>query len=110
MKLLFDHNISPRLVQRLADVFVDANHVVFVHLDQATDSDVWHYAAVHNFAIVTKDADFTDLSLIQGFPPKVIWLRIGNCTTTQLEMVLRSHATDIHLFLNDTMTGLLEIQ
>ncbi len=110
MKLLFDHNMSPRLVQRLADLFPDASHVMFAHLEQATDDDVWHYASLHDFAIVTKDADFTDLSLIYGFPPKVIWLRIGNCTTTQLEMVLRSYAEDIHLFLNDTTAGLLEIQ
>jgi predicted nuclease of predicted toxin-antitoxin system len=110
MKLLFDHNVSPRLIERLADVFPVASHVQIVGLDQATDIDVWEYARIHNFAIVTKDMDFNDLSIIRGFPPKVIWLRTGNCTTAQLEAILRSHAPTIVAFLCDATTGLLEVQ
>lgn len=110
MTLLFDHNVSPRLVEQLADIFPGSSHVLFVGLDQATDSEVWEYATSHNFAIATKDADFNDLSMVWGFPPKIIWLRVGNCTTRQLEEILRSHAATICDFLRDTTMSLLEIQ
>jgi predicted nuclease of predicted toxin-antitoxin system len=110
MNLLLDHNISHRLIERLADIFPGASHVMLSGLDQATDVEVWEYARTHNFAIVTKDTDFNDLSIVRGLPPKVVWLRVGNCTTTHLERVLRSHAPAIFDFLHDAETGLLEVQ
>jgi predicted nuclease of predicted toxin-antitoxin system len=109
MKLLFDHNLSPRLVARLFDLFPDASHVSLVGLDQASDLIVWHFAGVKEFTLVTKDSDFDDLSLLRGFPPKVIWLRIGNCTTQQIEQVLRLHHPVIVDFGNDPTAGVLVI-
>jgi predicted nuclease of predicted toxin-antitoxin system len=82
MKLLFDHNLSPRLLTRLADIFPDASHVALVGLERASDEIVWAHAQAHGHIIVTKDADFSDFSVLRGFPPKVIWIRIGNCTTS----------------------------
>ena len=52
MKLLFDHNVSPRLPARLADIFPDANHVALLGLDQASDEMVWTYARAHGYTIV----------------------------------------------------------
>ena len=60
MKLLFDHNLSPRLVARLADVLPDASHVALAGLDRATDQQVWEFAREHGYTIVTKDTDFGD--------------------------------------------------
>jgi predicted nuclease of predicted toxin-antitoxin system len=91
MKLLFDHNLSPRLVALLADLFADSSHLSFVGLERASDQDVWNYALAHGYTIVTKDTDFSEVGLLRGFPPKVIWLRIGNCTTRQIEALLRTH-------------------
>lgn len=73
MKLLFDHNLSPRLVSRPADRYPDASHTSLAGLDRATDIAVWLYAQAHAYTIVTKDADFSDASVLRGFPPKVIW-------------------------------------
>ena len=110
MKLLLDHNISPHLANRLADIFSGSSHVTFHILDKATDLEVWQFAHDYDFKLVTKDSDFYDLSLLRGFPPKVIWLRIGNCTTTAIEKLLRSNWQEILLFEIDPEAGILALQ
>jgi predicted nuclease of predicted toxin-antitoxin system len=109
VKLLFDQNISPRLVLRLADIYPLASHVSLAGLDRATDDEVWAYAEANTFVIVTKDADFSDVSVLRGFPPKVVWLRLGNCTTTQIEQALRRGHAEISVFYGDPAAGLLEL-
>ena len=79
MKLLFDNNLSHKLVSRLDDLFPDSSHVMTEGLDEAEDHEIWDYAKENGFAIITKDSDYDDLSIVRGFPPKVIWLKIGNC-------------------------------
>ncbi len=81
MKLLFDENLSDRLVDRLADLFPGSRHVKELGLEQRDDLVVWQHARDHGFVIVTKDGDFHQLSFLLGSPPKVVWLRLGNCTT-----------------------------
>src|SRR5438876_11853307 len=100
MKLLFDENLSPRLCTRLADLFPDSVHVMSVGLDQASDVEVLVYARDNGFVIVSKDSDFNDLVILRGFPPKVLWLQIGNCTTKQIEDLLRNHHEAIADFEN----------
>jgi predicted nuclease of predicted toxin-antitoxin system len=95
MKLLFDQNLSPRLVNWLADIFPGASHTSFIGLDHEEDADVWEYARANDYIIVTKDADFNDFPTLRGFPPKIIWLRLGNCTARHVEVTLRSHMRDI---------------
>ena len=109
MKLLLDQNLSPRLVDRLADAFPDSVHVSQAGLDRANDSEVWEYARVNGLVLVTKDADYSDLSLLRGFPPKVIWLRIGNCATAQIEDLLRQRKQAIEQFELDPLAGVLTL-
>jgi len=109
MKLLFDHNLSPRLVQRLADLYPNSQHVFSLGIDQATDQQVWDYATQNDFTIVTRDSDYNDLSLIQGFPPKVIWLRRGNCSTQEIEQILRSATNSIQQLAEDLSLGVLTL-
>ena len=85
MKLLFDHNLSPKLVERLADVFLGSKHVRNLNLHKADDAQVWEYARMNALAIVSKDEDFHQLSFLHGPPPKVVWVRLGNCTTSDIE-------------------------
>jgi predicted nuclease of predicted toxin-antitoxin system len=59
--------------------------------------------------IVTKDADYNNLSVVQGNPPKVIWLLLGNCRTAQVEAVLRAGAAEIAVFENDPSVGTLAL-
>jgi predicted nuclease of predicted toxin-antitoxin system len=107
MKLLFDHNLSPRLVNRLADLYPDSNHLFNLNLDTAEDFLVWQYARDNDFIIVTKDSDFSELSLLRGFPPKVIWIRIGNSTTNEIESLIRSHTEEINNFYRASSLGIL---
>lgn len=110
MKLLFDHNLSPRLVNRLADLYPHTSNTSLAGLDRATDLAVWLYAQTHGYTIVTKDADFNDVSVLRGFPPKVIWIRLGNCTTGDLETILRRGHAAIVDFINDPTAGILELR
>jgi len=107
LKLLFDHNLSPQLVKRLANLHPDSSHVFFLALDQASDVVLWERARQDGFTIVTKDADFSDMSVLRGFPPKVIWIRLGNCTTQEIEDLLRNNHEAVVAFANDPMVGLL---
>lgn len=107
MKLLFDHNLSPRLVSRLADLYPESNHLFNLNLDTAEDSFVWEYARDNDFTIVTKDSDFSELSLLRGFPPKIIWIRVGNCTTKYIESLIRSNTKEIDDFYRESKLGIL---
>ena len=75
----------------------------------APDAAVWTYAQTADCIIVSKDADFSDMSVVRGLPPKVIWLRLGNCSTNDIEQTLRSAYTQITAFANDVTVGVLEI-
>jgi predicted nuclease of predicted toxin-antitoxin system len=90
LKLLFDENLSPRLVRAFADEFPDSSHVTSVGLSGASDPVIWEYARTHGYTVVSKDDDFRSLSLVNGAPPKVIWIRVGNASTTKIENFIRS--------------------
>ncbi len=109
MKLLLDQNLSPRLVRRLADLYPNSSHIMEVGLDRSLDKEVWNYARQHEYIIVTKDVDFSELSLVQGFPPKVIWIRRGNCSTHDIETILRKNLNLIKAMNEDASTGILEL-
>ena len=110
MRLLLDQNLALKLVARLSDLFPDSVHVQNVGMDCANDLQVWEYAHIHELTIVTKDSDFNIMSMYKGFPPKVIWLKTGNCTTSQIEFLLRSRFADIQVFENDTSLGTLVLR
>jgi predicted nuclease of predicted toxin-antitoxin system len=108
MKLLFDQNLSPRLPRLLADIYAESVHVREVDLRDADDFAIWHYAKANGYAIVSKDSDFQQRSLLQGSPPKFIWLRVGNCTVKRTEVLLRSYSAAIHTFdLDETKSHLM---
>lgn len=99
MKLLLDENLSPRLVPAIYDLFPDSRHIEDCGMLSEPDTKVWDYARSNGFAIVTKDSDFAEMSRLLGSPPKVVWLRIGNCTTSRAEFVLVNLASHIQDFL-----------
>jgi predicted nuclease of predicted toxin-antitoxin system len=109
MKLLFDHNVSPGLVLRLRDLFPLSEHVFNLGLDRASDFEIREYAKRQDLLIVTKDADFSDLCVLKGFPPKIVWIRRGNCTTTDLEQLLRDHYRQIETWDADPLNGVLTL-
>ena len=109
MKLLFDENLSPKLPNRLSDLFPNSLHVRDVGMKATIDPTVWDYAKNNDLMIVSKDADMHDLSIIFGNPPKVIWLRLGNCSTLQIENLLRRELCSIELFYEDENLSLLAL-
>ncbi|HOT14168.1 MAG TPA: DUF5615 family PIN-like protein [Bacteroidales bacterium] len=99
MKLLFDQNISYRIVNKLIDKFPESKHVSQVGLNDTEDIDIWQYARKENYVIVTFDSDYYDISLINGCHLKVFWLRTGNLTTNEIKKLLISNSEIIHDFI-----------
>jgi predicted nuclease of predicted toxin-antitoxin system len=89
VKLLFDENVSHRLAQTLAAIFPGSGHVTTAGLRGADDRQIWEYARMEGFAIVSKDTDFRERSYVEGAPPKVVWLDVGNAGTDAIEALLR---------------------
>ena len=107
MKLLFDENLSRRLVPRIADLFPGSSHVASEGLLQAQDIGVWEHARSNNFSIVTADTDFYELATTLGPPPKVIWLRRCDYPTAIAGNLIRSQAIRVAEFLNDPEQAVL---
>ena len=85
MKLFLDQNLSRRLVGRLSNEYPGSGHVTEVGLDIASDRAIWEYAGERDYVIVSKDTDFRQLAFLYGPPPKVVWLRVGNVSTSVIE-------------------------
>lgn len=98
MTLLFDENLSPKLPWLLASLFPGSVHVRECGLKGFPDEDIWEFARDNEFTIVSKDSDFHQRSLLYGHPPKLVWLRIGNCTRDNLVSLLAAHEQDIRTF------------
>ena len=109
MRLLFDQNLSRKLVSKLSDLFPNSSHIQFHQLAEADDNEIWEFAKVNDFCIVTQDADFAEKSRLYGSPPKVIWLRCGNAPTTQIEALLRSGQEAIKELIEDPDLHCLEL-
>ena len=91
----------------MRDLYPDSLHVRDIGLDSIADSVVWEYAKLHEFVIVTKDSDFVQLSSTLGYPPKVIWLRVGNVPAATVVSLLRNRYVDIRAFCQDAHNPLL---
>ncbi len=100
MRLLFDQNLARRLVSKLAIEYPDSAHVAGLNLDTAADRAIWDYAGAHGYVIVSKDTDFRQLAFLYGPPPKVIWLRVGNVSTSVIEDLLRTSVDTVGRFVS----------
>ena len=101
MKLLFDENLSARLPGVLADVYPGSSHVHSCGLGSTDDSGIWQFAKDNGYTIVSKDSDFQERSVLQGQPPKFIWLRVANCSTQEIENLLRKALPMIRQFIQE---------
>lgn len=109
MKLLFDHNLSHKLIQRLADVFPGSTQTRPLNFGRTADEIIWRHSRDHGFTIVSLDRDFAGLALLRGAPPKVIWLRCGNSTVAEVEQLLRLNLAAIRRFEISESDAVLEI-
>ena len=88
MKLLLDQNLSRRLLPLLGLVFPGSTHVVHVGMERASDLAIWDYAIANDFVIATKDRDFLERSVLLGHPPKILHIRLGNCSVEEIAALL----------------------
>ncbi len=96
--LLFDQNISFRIIKEILPLFPGSKQVREVGLEGKQDREVWGWAKTNGFTLVSFESDFADLSLLFGFPPKVIWLRFGNSFTSKIAAVLTQKNKEIQIF------------
>jgi predicted nuclease of predicted toxin-antitoxin system len=107
VKLLFDENLSHKLVGRLDDLFAGSSHAATEGLLRSPDTVVWEHAKAHGFTIVTADADFYEMAATFGPPPKVIWLRRCDYPAAIAEQLIRTQAIRVAEFLRDPDQGVL---
>jgi predicted nuclease of predicted toxin-antitoxin system len=110
VKLLFDENLSRKLVTRLAELYPNSLHVAEANLLECPDREIWEFAKANGFAIVTTDSDFYELATTVGPPPKVIWLRKWTQPTRDAERLLRREAIRISEFHGDPELAVLVLE
>jgi len=88
MKLLLDENLSRRLVPFLQNAYPGTSQVVLLGMESASDREIWQTAKDNDFVIVTRDADFEELSVVLGQPPKIIWLKVKNQSRAAILKIL----------------------
>ena len=99
MKLLFDENLSRRLVEAVQELFPGSVHVTQVGLSSGTpDRQIWDFAAANGFAIVTADNDFLALSGALGPPPKIIFLENCDYPTSVAARLIAANAIRLSEF------------
>src|SRR5438105_14482135 len=98
MRVLFDENVSPRLVTLLNDLFPESKSVIDLGVRRISDVDLWQQANKGGFILASKDSDFVDRPFLDRFQVKVIWCRLGNCTTEAIHLVMRNSFDRIKLF------------
>jgi predicted nuclease of predicted toxin-antitoxin system len=109
MKLLFDQNISYRILKRLPEAYSGSSHVKKAGLINSSDLEIWEYAKTHEFILVTQDSDFNDIYLLKGFPPKILWLQAGNIRTNELADLLSNQQIALREFQENEDLGCLNI-
>lgn len=109
MKILFDQNISFRIIKIISEYFPEAAQIRFVGHENSSDIEIWEYAKNNGYSIVTFDSDFIDITNLKGFPPKIIWLRIGNTSTEEIATILIENRSRIKEFLENQELAFLEI-
>ena len=107
LKLLLDENLSDKIVSRILDLYPDSSHVKQHDMVRTSDTLIWDFAGQNDFIIVSKDSDFHQRSLLLGSPPKFIFIKAGNCPTSDITWLLRSNFILITAFANDTASSIL---
>lgn len=107
--IIIDANLSPRLKVGLRKYFPGCVHVSDLRLSQADDMDIFRYAKQNNYHILSKDSDFEKLVLQYGSPPKLLWIKLGNCRTTEIAQVLENKRHEITAFLEHPQFSVLYI-
>ena len=110
MKLLLDQNLSRRLVPALQEAYPGTRHLADLGLQGEPDTLIWTVAQQETYALVSKDDDFRQLSLLRGAPPKVLVLAIGNGGNADVLALLLNNQDRIKAFDADALESLLVLR
>lgn len=107
MKLLLDENLSDHIIPKIIDLYPNSEHVKSLRLTNTDDVVIWEFAKSNDFVIVSKDSDFHQRSLLYGYPPKFIYLRIGNSPTSKIVQIMRDKFDTISTFVDSEVESIL---
>ena len=110
MKLLLDQNLSRKLVSKLNKLFPGTAHVSKFNLERKDDDEIRKFANENQFIIVNQDADFFEMMLMKGFPPKIVWLRCGNTSSQTVLKIIINNSETIHRLDTDSTIGCIELE
>lgn len=110
MKIVIDQNISFRIIPHIKHLFAEVEHVRTLGWTNAPDIIIFRNAKQQEFdAILTLDEDFDNIIFENNPPPKILWLRVRNCSTLHLAEIIEDKIEIINNFLNDDELYCLEI-
>jgi predicted nuclease of predicted toxin-antitoxin system len=109
MRLLFDQNLSHRLLAALDDLFPASLHVRLLGMAEADDITIWNYAEARKLVIVTQDSDYAEWNKLRGAPPKIVWLRCGNAPVNEIHTKIRNAVDLIRTLDSDPSVEVVEI-
>lgn len=100
MKFLVDAQLPPALARFLVSLGENAIHVLDAGLLEATDSEIWDFAIQNDWVIISKDEDFSFRAAMTSSPPRIIWVRVGNCSKQRLIAIFTAYWESIRKELN----------
>jgi predicted nuclease of predicted toxin-antitoxin system len=109
VKILFDQNISYRIISKIIVDYPHAKQVKQLGIENYSDIEIWDYAKKNEYTIITFDSDFFDFANIKGHPPKIIWLRFGNANNLKVANKIIEHHQNIYELIHDPDKGLIKI-
>ena len=109
MKLLLDENISYKVIPRIIDLYAESRHVFDLGMGKTNDALIWEYGKNNDFIIVSKDSDFREQSILKGHPPKLIYMGLKNCPTSEIVKILRVNFFIINDFNNNPLLSILTL-
>jgi predicted nuclease of predicted toxin-antitoxin system len=89
VKLLFDENLSERLISRLAASYPGSAHVDQVGLHGKSDAGDLGSCPRARLRDRVEGQRFRQMSFLHGAPPKVIWLPVGKAGTEAIVRLLK---------------------
>ena len=107
MRLLLDHQLSWRALERLDPVFTNSQALLKLGAEEWSDERVWHYARSEGLTVVSKDIDFLPILSRFGFPPQLIRLTIGNTSVSKLVETLNANRDQMIAFHREQTAGIL---
>ncbi len=110
MKLLLDENISSRIIKYLISEFPSSSHIDYLKMRGCKDTDIWEYAKLYGYIIISKDNDFRQRSFLHGAPPKVIWLSVGNNGTHVIKNLILKNVNEIYDFYKNDEESLFVLE